>query len=454
MSTRITLLTLFLATPLLALAQSSQNPGPWMNRFGGPADGLPVGQRGSPNIHLQSHVPLGGYLHVADVEIEQEESRPFVYVSKRFDPTGFDVVSVADPTNPEVIYRWRIENSELHSGSGALDGRYFKHNGRYYYVQSTQFGQAGPNHDLGAIIFDVTSLPDASGVKEVGRIHVPDVPGGFHNIFTYKHSDGRALLFATTRSSNAHVYDLGLFVDGDTENALAGRIANPETAYWALRGGSGSWHDFYVAYDQASGQDRFWGGGTGGYFVIDITDLDNQDLLLSVTGVSGVNGGHTFTPTPDGRFAVGETEYQYAPLRIFDLGKAFDAEEQVVRRPVSAWTANWRNLSHNHEMRWPFVFVSAYEDGFQVFNMIDPYRPQTWGFYDTSPVTHESRAENNVNSGGWGVDIRNSDGLIVMSDQITGLWVFRMEGFSGWYGPDWGMPDTSSAQDWENGPSR
>ncbi len=125
-----------------------------------------------------------------------------------------------------------------------------------------------------------------------------------------------------------------------------------------------------------------------------------------------------------------------------------------MRRPVSAWAANWRNLSHNHEMRWPFVFVSAYEDGFQVFNMLDPYRPQTWGFYDTSPVTHESRAENNVNSGGWGVDIRNSDGLIVVSDQITGLWIFRMEGFSGWYGPDWGMPDTSSAQDWDNGPKR
>ncbi len=421
--------------------------------MGRPGDGLGPGERGSSNIKMLSHVPLGGYLHVADVEIEQEESRPFVYVSKRFDPTGFDVISVADPDNAEVIYRWRIENSALHQGSGALDGRYFKHEGRYYYVQSTQFGQGGPDADVGAIVFDVTGLPDPSQVREVGRIREPNVPGGFHNIYMYKHSDGRPLLFTTTRSEFAHVYDMGRFVEGDHDGALVARIANPETAYWALSGGRGSWHDFYVGYDLATGQDRFWGGGRGGYFVFDITDLQNPELLVSITGVAGVNNGHTFTPSPDGRFVVGETEYQYAPLRIYDVGSAMDAGRTTISRPISAWTANWRNLSHNHEVRWPFVFVAAYEDGFQVFNMFDPFRPVTWGFYDTYGGPHESRGENNVNTGGWGVDVRNSDGLIVVSDMGTGLWVFRMEGFEGWNGLDWGMPNLSSVQDWERGPA-
>jgi hypothetical protein len=27
-----------------------------------------------------------------------------------------------------------------------------------------------------------------------------------------------------------------------------------------------------------------------------------------------------------------------------------------------------------------------------------------------------------------------------------------MEGFDGWNGKDWGMPNISSAQDWDNGP--
>ena len=441
------LATLLTALPLAA--QGGQNPGPWPIRMGSPGDELGPGAQGTSNIQVLSHVPLGGYLHVADVEMEQEESRPYVYVSRRFDPTGFDIISVEDPNDARVIYRWRIEDSSLHVGSGALDGRYFKHAGRYYYVQSFEFGQGGPDADLGAIVFDVTDLPDVSQVREVGRIRVS---GGFHNIFMYKHSDGRPLLFTTTPSPVANVYDLGRFVEGETEGALVARIANPETAFWAIFGGTGSWHDFYVGYDVATGQDRFWGGGVGGYFVFDITKLESPQLLISITGVSGVNHGHSFTPTPDGRYAVGETEYQYAPLRIFDIGTAMEQGSRIISRPISAWTANWRNLSHNHEMRWPFVFVAGYEDGFQVFSLFDPARPVTWGYYDTYAGPHESRGENNVNTGAWGVDVRNSDGLIVVSDMVTGLWVFRMEGFDGWNGNDWGMPNLSSAQDWEHGP--
>ena len=52
-------------------------------------------------------------------------------------------------------------------------------------------------------------------------------------------------------------------------------------------------------------------------------------------------------------------------------------------------------------------------------------------------------------SGTFGVDVRNSDGLIVVSDMTTGIWTFRMDGFSGWNGESWGMPDISSVQKWD-----
>ena len=48
-------------------------------------------------------------------------------------------------------------------------------------------------------------------------------------------------------------------------------------------------------------------------------------------------------------------------------------------------------------------------------------------------------------NGSFGIDVRNEDGLIVMSDMSTGLWTFRMDGFQGWSGKQWGMPDLSSA---------
>jgi hypothetical protein len=411
---------------------------------------------GSDNIEVLGHQPLGPQLSVADMELEQELDRPYAYVARMqygdVGPKGTDIVSLADPNNPEVIYRWRIEDQDLHQRTGGMDVKYFKWNDRYYVVQSLQFGQGGPDSDLGAVILDVTDLPDPASVREVARIREPDLPGGFHNIFIYKHSTGRVLLITTVSGPFAHVYDLGRIVEGDMENALAGRIPVPESP--TSRGGRG-YHDMYAGYHPDSGQDRFYGGGTGGYYVYDITDLAAPVLMVTLNNISGVQYGHTFTPSPDGRYVIAETEYQYAPLRIFDLGPALegfalDGRVRNVRSPVSAWTANWENLVHNHEVRWPYVFVSGYLDGLQIFSLLDPANPVTVGYYDTwTGPPNDPGFRYPMFQGTFGVDVRNEDGLIVVSDMSTGIWTFRMEGFQGWNGEDWGMPDISSVQKWD-----
>jgi hypothetical protein len=40
----------------------------------------------------------------------------------------------------------------------------------------------------------------------------------------------------------------------------------------------------------------------------------------------------------------------------------------------------------------------------------------------------------------------------VISDITTGFWALHMDGFDGWNGHDWGMPNISTAQNWETGP--
>ncbi len=408
--------------------------------------------RGSPNIEVVGHLPLGPALSIADLDMEQEVSRPFVYVSRMVygeaGPKGTDIISIADPTKPRVLLRWRIEDQELHLPRGATDVKYFKWKGRYYIVQGYQFGQGGPDSDLGAVVLDVTGLPDAAKVREVARIREPDLPGGFHNIFVYQHSDGRVLLFTTVAGPGAHVYDLGKVVEGDVASAHVATVPLPDTPYSVFSARGPSYHDFYVGYHPDTGQDRFYGGGTGGYFVYDITNLDEPSLLATLTGIDGVLWGHTFTPSPDGRYAVAETEYQYAPLRIFDLEPALSGRVKTISHPISAWTADWRHLAHNHEVRWPYVFVSAYVDGLQVFSLADPKHPETVAYYDTyiGPL-NENRPP--VFNGAFGVDVRNADGLIVVSDFSSGFWIFRMDGFDGWSGTDWGMPDVSSVQEWE-----
>ena len=52
----------------------------------------------------------------------------------------------------------------------------------------------------------------------------------------------------------------------------------------------------------------------------------------------------------------------------------------------------------------------------------------------------------------FGVDVRNRDGLIVISDMRSGLWLFHLKGFNGWNGHTYGMPDISSVQDYVHGP--
>ena len=403
---------------------------------------------GSDNIQVLGHIPLGPRLSVADMDLEQELSRPYAYVARMVygeeGDKGTDVIDISDPSKPKVIYKWRIEDQDLHLGNGGMDVKHFKWNDRYYFVQSLQFGQGGPDSDMGAVIVDVTDLPDTSKVKEVARLREPDHPGGFHNIFVYKHSSGRVLLIATIRAPYAAVYDLGMVVEGRVEGAMIARIPAGDN-----EGGRRGYHDFYAGYHPDSAEDRFYGGGTGGYYVYNITDLEKPELLVTLTGISGVRSGHTFTPTSDGRYVIAETEYQYAPLRIFDLEPGLSGEVENIRRPISGWTADWKNLTHNHEVRYPYVFVSGYLDGLQVFSMMDPRNPVTVAYYDTY-VGPPNTKRNAMFNGAFGVDVRNADGLIAISDMSTGFWTFRMEGFSGWNGEDWGMPNISSAQDWDS----
>tara|TARA_Y100000590_G_scaffold364121_2_gene422190 strand:- start:8997 stop:10346 length:1350 start_codon:yes stop_codon:yes gene_type:complete len=411
-------------------------------------------KRGSDNITVVAHLPLGEFRTISDVEVEQSMSRPYAYVGRQLASgrppetrveRGMDVIDIHDPSNPKVIHRWRIEDPDLHVGGGGKDIKTFSWDGRHYVVLSTQFGQGGPDGDLGAIIFDVTDISDT--LTEVARIQGPLERGGFHNIYVYKHSNGRVLLFATVSAPHANIYDLGYVVEGRVDEALVANVPVPESSQ--TRGGRG-YHDFYTGYHADSEQDRFYGGGTGGYYVYNVTDLENPELLVSLTGINGVRRGHTFTPSPDGRYVVAETEYQYAPLRIFDLKPGLDGEVVNINRPISAWTPNWQNLVHNHEVRWPLVFVSGYRDGLQVFTLQDPKNPKTVGHYDTDIGPEEGVP---ITNGAWGVDVRNSDGLILISDMSTGLWLFRMEGFKGWNGLDWGMPNISSEQDFDNGPA-
>ena len=226
-----------LAVLCLATVARAQDPGATV-----PVDSTKQG--GTPKVHEISHVVTHtGKWKAADIEIEQDANRPFLYVCGfvNYDAMMYDI---SNPAQPKLVYDWTIEHPELHRGIGAMDGKYFKIGSRYYYAQSYQFMQGSPDADLGAVIFDVTGLPDPSKVKVVARIRYPQAPGGFHNTFAYKHSNGRVLYFVTVNESKAIMYDLAKVVSGAIHPpGLSATVPNP-TPFKQI--GNGGYHDFYV----------------------------------------------------------------------------------------------------------------------------------------------------------------------------------------------------------------
>ena len=103
-------------------------------------------KRGSDNLEVLGHLPLGPDENLADMDIEQELSRPYAYVARaRYagtGPVGLAIIDISDPEHPTKITEWQIENPDLHIG-GARDVKYFKWDGRYYVIQSLQFRQGG-----------------------------------------------------------------------------------------------------------------------------------------------------------------------------------------------------------------------------------------------------------------------------------------------------------------------
>ena len=104
---------------------------------------------GNDKMHMVAHVVSHpGAWKAADIEIEQDRNRPYVYVCGfvNFDAQIYDISNTAAPKK---IYDWTIENPELHRGIGAMDGKYFKIGTRYYYAQSYQFIAGQPRRRSG-----------------------------------------------------------------------------------------------------------------------------------------------------------------------------------------------------------------------------------------------------------------------------------------------------------------
>lgn len=379
--------------------------------------------RGSRNIRVAGHLLIDG--GTAALAVEQAPDRPYAYLATRGEQGGFVALDLTDIASPTSVALWPLAETE------GRDLTLFARQGRHYLVQATSSG---------AVVVDVTGMPDDSRLQEAARI--PE-ERGFRGLFAYRHSDGRALLLATG-GGQVFVYDLAGVLNGT--GGLVTTFDTPEQ----LDATTSGFDVVFAGYEPDSGQDRLYGAGGGGYYIYDFSDPAGVRLLVSISSAA-VQRGRAIAPTPDGRYVVTAAGYRTAPLRIFDLQAALDGDPPRIRTAVGAWTSDWRNDYTDLQVRWPFLFAAALENGVQVVNIHDPSNPYTDAYYRTTPGEPDAGLSAPPR-GIFRVAVRNHDGLIVASDLDTGFWAFYLEAFSGWHGHAWGMPHMSGAQDWENGP--
>ena len=86
-------------------------------------------------------------------------NRPYVYLCgfTHFDTQIYDISNTA---RPKLLYDWTIEHPGAAQRYRRNGWQVFQDQWKYYYAQSYQFMQGSPDADLGAVIFDVTGLPD------------------------------------------------------------------------------------------------------------------------------------------------------------------------------------------------------------------------------------------------------------------------------------------------------
>lgn len=189
-------------------------------------------------------------------------------------------------------------------------------------------------------------------------------------------------------------------------------------------------HDVFVRNDTA-----YCSNGDDGFFIYiyndsSVVDNDgvketiyNPNLKLMQGGVltryptAGYN--HSSWLSEDGKVLVFADEDKGSLLKVYSINS-----NSLELESTFSSNADLGSMPHNPMLKDGIVYISYYEEGMQVFDIRNPSEPKQIAYYDTYP-------DNGVNypgyEGCWGVYPFLPSGNILASDQMHGLFVFRVD---------------------------
>jgi len=173
-------------------------------------------------------------------------------------------------------------------------------------------------------------------------------------------------------------------------------------------------HDVFVQNDTA-----YCSHGYTGFYVWDLSNLNNIELLGSYDS-PGYNHSSWIDETGSYSYYAEEVP-RGRPMAVVDLENLGHPVNDIqlihtFRDPIS--TIESDVTPHNPFVYEDFLYISYYEDGIKVYDLINPESPTLVAYYDTYPDNGTAYTDYN---GNWGTYPFLSSGCILASDVKYGL---------------------------------
>lgn len=301
---------------------------------------------------------------------------------------GTHFIDVTDPNNPTEI--------EAAFTPGAFNGpnlihKDFHHMGNYLYVVADE----GPST---LQIIDMSGLPESVEV-----VYDSDaILRTSHNIFI---DEGSQRIYSAGGTFNTGAnYNFMVISIEDPENpTLLGAYPNADLPIPYA-------HDMYVRNDTA-----YLNNGGQGFRAYDFTDMDNPQLLGTLTEYPESGYNHAGWLNEEGRYYYMLDETHGSAMKVIDVCDFTDMESVKTFDTGIDWEGS---IAHNAIVQCNMLYTSYYYEGVEIFDISDPANPVRAYYYDTFDGPNEE-----FFAGAWGVFPLLPSGNILVSDMQGGLFV-------------------------------
>ncbi len=270
-------------------------------------------------------------------------------------------------------------------------------------------------------LVEISFIPSATSIwKDIKTYQnyayvVTESSGGMQIIDLSNLPDSASLVTAFTEFSRSHnIYidepNAMLYVEGNfSEPVWAYSLVDPVNPVKMSSFGV-ECHDVYA-------QNNIVYVSEGNHSSIGIFDLSDPaaPTLLQRINIPAGGYAHNTWLSEDGNYLMSTEETPGKTIKLWDVS---DLNNITMTDEILGPSG----LAHNAHIKGNFAYVSHYADGLRIIDISDPANIFETGFYDTFLPPSNSFA------GNWGAFPFFRSGKVLISDEVTGLYVIFFEG--------------------------